>query len=1008
MKESVTMKKVRKELEEKLDEEFDTNKEEKSLCDMRKKCKQCHVSYTMKEGLPHKCFHVQCKNCLEFVNMYDHKCFITSEEDRQEKREEKQAKFKEICLKKLMATMGERQTTIEGRSEENDVQTEKNEEEETLLEEKERERVKDEMLEEETSLPEEKDDKKPEMVFADVECQLDETNTFIPILICYAREQEDKIYHHWGENCLQEFLNTLLEWGTNEKKPFHIFFHNMRGFDGVFIIKQLYDMNLKVEKVLSTGQKTLYFECGRLKFKDSLSFLNMPLSNFTKTFGLTEIKKGWFPHRFNKPENFDYEGPIPELEYYEPKHMTTAKKKECEEWHRDQVLKGESWNMKKEMLSYCESDVQLLKEGCMKFVEDFTNDAGFNPLTHCITIASACHYFWRNYQMEAKTIAVEPITGWGGLKTSQSKVALEWLYVQDQKLGGNRIKHARNGGEHVIWLREGKVKVDGYDPMTKTVYEFHGCEFHGCKHCKPSNRHVRTFHHPDRTVEETYQATLFKTKRLREAGYKVIEKWECVFEKEKKLKDIVNGMTWCDPLQPRDAFYGGRTGLTACYYEAKDDEEIKYVDVTSLYPTINKYGTYPIGHPTILINPRDQNIDHYFGIAKVDVLAPTHLFHPVLPMRLNDKLVFTSCKQCVEEQTETPWNERTCRCHHTDQERQFTGTWSTPELQKAVEKGYRILKIHEVWHFPSNQQRKGLFADYVNKWLKIKTEASGWPADCVTEEQKRQYIEEYYVREGIALDYDAIKKNPGRKQVSKLMLNSFWGKFGEGENKPSCQTIQRLSDWYNITKDETIVVKDVRIYNEENIEVTTIKKDGACQPKLNMNIFVAIFTTALARLKLYESLEKLGQQVLYYDTDSVIYSYKEGEVQIPTGNFLGEMTDELNGDVIQVFGSAGPKSYSYRTIWGKTECKNKGIKDTDAIKQILNCETMLTHVKAELLNPQETRRELEVEIKNHFVRDSTKKSIHLEDMTKTFGVTWDKRVVDRTSGKTYPFGYIRL
>ena len=26
-------------------------------------------------------------------------------------------------------------------------------------------------------------------------------------------------------------------------------------------------MNLKVEKVLSTGQKTLYFECGHIKFK---------------------------------------------------------------------------------------------------------------------------------------------------------------------------------------------------------------------------------------------------------------------------------------------------------------------------------------------------------------------------------------------------------------------------------------------------------------------------------------------------------------------------------------------------------------------------------------------------------------------------------------------------------------------------------------------------------------------------------------------------------------------
>ena len=33
--------------------------------------------------------------------------------------------------------------------------------------------------------------------------------------------------------------------------------------------------------------------------------------------------------------------------------------------------------------------------------------------------------------------------------------------------------------------------------------------------------------------------------------------------------------------------------------------------------------------------------------------------------------------------------------------------------------------------------------------------------------------------EGIALEPSLIQKNPGRKATAKLMLNSFWGKFGE-------------------------------------------------------------------------------------------------------------------------------------------------------------------------------------------------------------------------------------
>ena len=83
-------------------------------------------------------------------------------------------------------------------------------------------------------------------------------------------------------------------------------------------------------------------------------------------------------------------------------------------------MKGEVWNFRNELLSYCKSDVQLMKEGCLKFAEDTKRDAGFNPLLQCITIASTCHYFWRNHQMQPKAIAVEPLRGWRGLKTSQS------------------------------------------------------------------------------------------------------------------------------------------------------------------------------------------------------------------------------------------------------------------------------------------------------------------------------------------------------------------------------------------------------------------------------------------------------------------------------------------------------------------------------------------------------------------------------------------------------------
>ena len=54
-------------------------------------------------------------------------------------------------------------------------------------------------------------------------------------------------------------------------------------------------------------------------------------------------------------------------------------------------------------------------------------------------------------------------------------------------------------------------------------------------------------------------------------------------------------------------------------------EQIHYVDVTSLYPWVNKTALYPVGHPKILTNIDHTDISQYFGIAKVHVLLPSRV-----------------------------------------------------------------------------------------------------------------------------------------------------------------------------------------------------------------------------------------------------------------------------------------------------------------------------------------------------------------------------------------------
>ena len=93
------------------------------------------------------------------------------------------------------------------------------------------------------------------------------------------------------------------------------------------------------------------------------------------------------------------------------------------------------------------------------------------------------------------------------------------------------------------------------------------------------------------------------------------------------------------------------------------------------------------------------------------------------------------------------------------------------ELNLAVERRYKIVKIHEVWHFKERTNR--LFRGYINMFLKKKQEASGWPGWCQTDKDKEKYLQEYKDKEWIDLDRDAIQFNAGTRAVWGQILNNL-------------------------------------------------------------------------------------------------------------------------------------------------------------------------------------------------------------------------------------------
>ena len=249
--------------------------------------------------------------------------------------------------------------------------------------------------------------------------------------------------------------------------------HNLQGYDGYFIQNYLNENVVKYEIILR-GAKILSMTVPmfNMKFIDSLNFIPMGLAKFPKTFGMTELCKGYFPHLFNKEENQNYVGPIPPQPYYSPNTMKPETRKAFLAWHKEQRDNEYVFDFKEEIIKYCRSDVDILRKCCMEFREMLREITGIDPFEKCLTIASTCHEVYRTNFLKKDTIAV--FQRERELKMKQSNIAVKWLSYEMER-NDIHIEHVRNGGEK----RVGKYSLDGYCEEYHTAYEFQGCFWHG-------------------------------------------------------------------------------------------------------------------------------------------------------------------------------------------------------------------------------------------------------------------------------------------------------------------------------------------------------------------------------------------------------------------------------------------------------------------------------------------------------------------------------------------------
>ena len=380
------------------------NKEGQSLCNKFYKCQQCNMSLKKRSPKAHMCGEKMCWNCEEFVDPNTHRCYmkpIVFQQDDNLEDQQEQGKQKENSRK--------------------------------------RRRVAEELID--NDLEEDDEQEGQEYLFFYIESMQDKGRHIANLLIVQDGMGFEMVVER--DDCVDQF-GTWLSDRTHEGVI--VIAHNLRGNDGFLLCEYFYKECLLPSLILNSAKfMSMELERANIKFRDSLNFLPMPLKALPKTFGLTELKKGYFPYFFNGKKNQHYVGPLPPVENYDPDGMSTKERLDLLAWYEGLCICNYVFDFKKELEEYCRSDVDILRQCCLQSKQLMEETCNLDPFKYCVAIASACNCVFRQNFLKENTIGLILSQGYQPAR-KYSIMALNWLaWVHHQT--GDRILHALNGGE---------------------------------------------------------------------------------------------------------------------------------------------------------------------------------------------------------------------------------------------------------------------------------------------------------------------------------------------------------------------------------------------------------------------------------------------------------------------------------------------------------------------------------------------------------------------------------
>lgn len=440
----------------------------------------------------------------------------------------------------------------------------------------------------------------------------------------------------------------------------------------------------------------------------------------------------------------------------------------------------------------------------------------------------------------------------------------------------------------------------------------------------------------------------------------------------------------------RRALHGGKTDVRRFLYEQteqdrRDNAGLRYVDIQSLYPTVQFYDPMPTGKPQTrrysLEEQPDETVLHsFFGFIECDIEPTEYLHHPLLCEYRDKKLMahLHPLKKVVITSVEL----QTC-------------------LRMAL---YRCSRVYRIDFY---KKREDLFKEFVRTWLRLKIISGKCPVAGDDAAAFKEYAEELKSRLGIKVKRSDFQLNVSLRTLAKMVLNSLWGKFAQRDDLTKTTILADSTakmKYYQRIAHGLTVEKDSRTYGS-NKELKKYTDPFGFSKK---NVAVAAFVTAHARLRLWKELHRLGERVYYHDTDSVIYYYNPtmDMYNVPEGPFLGDWESETGDHLITKFVALAPKTYIYQY--------NKP--DGDMVEVVkAKGFSLASKQAAEKFTFENYKQLLLGEVNELTITQRIFQHVHLPipqmityDACKTLSFNYRKGVVDRWTLRSLPYGYERF